>query len=1031
MDAERWKKIENIFQSALDLTGAEREEFISAECGDDDELRREIEKLIARFETEDSFLESPVWTDSRFLQSEVKREIAKSLDDEISPRGETEKSLIGQRVGVFELTEELGKGGMGMVYLGVRADGEFRQKVAIKLIKRGMDTDFIIKRFRQERQILANLNHPNIARLIDGGTTSDGLSYFVMELVEGVPVIKYGERQKLDVRRKLETFLQICRAIIYAHKRGIIHRDIKPSNILIDEDGTPKLLDFGIAKILDPDSIHESVSPTATQMRLMTPEYASPEQARGEEITPASDQYSLGVLLYELLTGNRPYKFPSRAPHEIARVICEEMPSEPSSGKFGLTEKDAQFDENFCEQIDRIVLKALRKNPSERFKSVEEFAENVEKFLRGEKITAENFAEQTKYSEIGRTVGENQSRTDVLMNYAGENFPPNNFIKSAPTKVKSVSPRRKGIKQGIFVSILAFFLIPVLIGLTATGSANPVFCIVIFFLIIFGGIARVIYALLFEEKQQKIFDLSKAVNNEIGEAQTKLINSPAKGLTAIENDGKITAEEIPSGEKSIAVLPFKNLNTLSDGTTGGGEFLSIGLADALITRLSNVKKLVVRPTSSILLFGAAETDVFAAGEELKVEYILTGNILRAEKKIRVSIQLLDIKKKASVWAKRFDENFTDVLEIEDLISANVVELLLPHLTGADRRQVEKRGTDNAKAHEAYLRGRFYRNMFSDENLSKAYAAYREAISLDPDYALAYAGIADYYIWLGVNGVVAPTDAYPLAKDAARRAIELDDHLADAYASLAFAQICGDYDWIEAEKNAARAVALAPNYSVARLWYSYVLLTSERFDEALVQAKRAVELDPLTYVTHHVLALNYFMARRFDEALAQAAENVKNFAGIGMAFHFQSWILRNTGNYEDALTAVRRTIELSGDSLFLTITYAQTLAAARRRAETEELLQSIFEQGERQYLSYYQIALIYVYLDEKENALDALERAFEDREGWLIWLRIEPALDKLRREPRFVNLRKKIDRRSIGGNDVKKVEVISDSKISAD
>ena len=1030
MDAKRWKKIEDIFQSALDLAEAEREEFISAECGDDEDLRREIEKLIARFETDETFLESPVWTDSRFLQSEIKRGIVKSLDDEILPREEAEKSLIGQCVGVFELTEELGKGGMGMVYLGIRADGEFQQKVAIKLIKRGMDTDFIIKRFRQERQILANLNHPNIARLIDGGTTNDGLSYFVMELVEGVPVTKYSERHELDVWQKLEIFLQICRAIIYAHKRGIIHRDIKPSNILIDEDGMPKLLDFGIAKILDPDLIHESVSPTATQMRLMTPEYASPEQARGEEITPASDQYSLGVLLYELLTGNRPYKFPSRAPHEIARVICEETPSEPSSGKFGLTEKNAQFDENFCEQIDRIVLTALRKNPAERFKSVEEFAENVEKFLRGEKITAENFAEQTKYSEIGRTVGENQTKTGVLVNNASEKLSPDSFIKPAPTDAKAVSPRWRGIKQGIFISLLAFFLIPVLVGLTATGFANPVFFIVIFFLIFFGGIARVIYALLFEVKQQKIFDLSKAVNNEIGEAQTKLINSPAKGLTAIESDGKITAEEIPSGEKSIAVLPFKNLNTLS-GETTGGEFLSIGLADALITRLSNVKKLVVRPTGSILKFGAGNTDEFAAGEELKVEYILTGNILQAEKKIRVSIQLLDIRKKASVWAKRFDENFTDVLEIEDLISANVVELLLPKLTGADRRQVEKRGTDNAKAHEAYLRGRFYRNMFSDENLSKAYAAYREAISLDPDYALAYAGIADYYIWLGVNGVVPPTDAYPLAKDAARRAIELDDNFADAYASLAFAQICGDYDWIEAEKNAARAVALAPNYSVARLWYSYVLLTSERFDEALVQAKRAVELDPLTYVTHHVLALNYFMARRFDEALAQAAENVKNFAGIGMAYHFQSWILRNTGNFEDALTAVRRTIELSGDSLFLTITYVQTLAAAGRRAETEKLLQRIFEQGERQYLSYYQIALIYIYLDEKENALDALERAFEDREGWLIWLRIEPALDKLRREPRFVNLRKKINRRAIGGNDIEKIEVNSDSKMFAD
>lgn len=883
MQPNRWQQIEGIFQAALDLPIAERAEFIRAKCVDDGGLKAEVEKLVARYETEETFLESPVWTDSRFLQSEIKKDIASSFE-KIAPIAEKSESFVGREIGVYRLTEELGRGGMGVVYLAERADGEFKQKVAIKLIKRGMDTDFILRRFRQERQIAAALNHPNIVRLLDGGTTKDDLPYFVLEYVEGSPFFKYAREQKLALREKLELFLQLCAAVAYAHKRRIIHRDIKPGNILVTEDGIPKLLDFGIAKILDPELIHESLMPTATQMRLMTPEYASPEQVRGEEITTASDQYSLGVLLYELLTGTRPYKFPSRAPHEIARIICEEMPSEFSSGEFGqiITEnaESSSFDKDFCQKLDRIVLKSLRKNPLERYESVKEFAADIGRFLRNEPISTESF----------------------------------------------------------------------------TGEENKAL-------------------------PKSDFDSSNA------------------RLTTIPN------------QKSIAVLPFRILDAAVEAETGGGKFLGIGLADALITRLSNVRQFLVRPTNSILKYGEAAVDSLTAGGELQVKYVLDGSIIKTNARIRVSVQLVSVGEQTTVWAERFDEDLIDVLTLEDKISAKVADSLVPHLTTGERQKLEKRGTDLPKAYEAYLRGRFYRNMYTDEGLTKAFAAYEEAISFDPEYALAYAGIADYYIWLGVGGVVPPTDSYPLAKNAALRAIEIDNGLADAYASLAFAQICGDYDWIEAEKNAARAVQLNPNHSFARLWYSYVLLTIERFDESLEQAKRAVELDPLNYLTHQILALNYFMARRYDEAVEQVNLNVKNFPGIGTAYHLQSWFLRNLGRHDESLNAIHRAIELLGDSLFAKISHAQALAAAGKRAEAEEVLQRVFEQGKQRYISYYHIAIVYAYLNEKDKALAALERAYEDREGWLIWLRVEPSLDNLRSEPQFKHLQKKIDRRT--------------------
>jgi len=212
---------------------------------------------------------------------------------------------------------------MGAVYLAVRADDQFRQRAAIKLVKRGMDTDFVLRRFRNERQILAALNHPNIARLLDGGATEDGLPYFVMEYIEGLPIHRYCDTRRLTIAERLSLFRLVCAAAHYAHENQVIHRDIKPGNILVTEDGTPKLLDFGIAKILDPDLVADTIDPTVTAMRMMTPEYASPEQARGEQVTAATDQYSLGVLLYELLTGHRPYRLRNRSPHEIARIISE------------------------------------------------------------------------------------------------------------------------------------------------------------------------------------------------------------------------------------------------------------------------------------------------------------------------------------------------------------------------------------------------------------------------------------------------------------------------------------------------------------------------------------------------------------------------------------------------------------------------------------------------------------------------------------------------------------------------------------
>jgi serine/threonine protein kinase len=281
-------------------------------CDGDEELRREVQSLLDSHGRAGSFIDRP----SLFIAS-----------DEIEGDDATIDS--GQRIGAYRIVRELGRGGMGAVYLAERADESYRKRVAIKLIKRGMDTDAVLRHFRNERQILANFDHPNIARLFDAGTTETGLPYFVMEYVEGVSIDNYCDVHGLSIPERLKLFCEVCAAVKYAHRQAVIHRDIKASNILVTTEGVPKLLDFGIAKILQRDGTEATA--TMTLLRAMTPEYASPEQVRGERVTPASDVYSLGMVLYHLLTGQQPYRLKTRTPEEISRAIAEQEPTRPST----------------------------------------------------------------------------------------------------------------------------------------------------------------------------------------------------------------------------------------------------------------------------------------------------------------------------------------------------------------------------------------------------------------------------------------------------------------------------------------------------------------------------------------------------------------------------------------------------------------------------------------------------------------------------------------------------------------------------
>ena len=409
MNRERWAKIQEIYQRATKLLGDERTAFIRATCGGDETLRTEVESLFDSQMT--TLLDSEAKTLAGYYPT-APLLASSHLEDAtlvLPSMPVFTDEMIGRQIGAYKIERELGRGGMGTVYLASRADDQFQNQVAIKLVNRGMDSDFVIRRFLGERQILAYLNHPNIARLLDGGATEEGLPYFVMEYVEGQTIHHYCDSHRLTTIERLKLFLQVCSAVQYAHQNLVVHRDIKPGNILVTSTGEVKLLDFGIAKLLDAE--FSSSDTTAKFGRLLTPDYASPEQVKGEPITTASDIYSLGVLLYQLLTGHRPYHVTNTSPAEMVRVICEQEPDRPSTvinRSITLTDQREPAEKiltpgdvsklrhsqpqklrrQLAGDLDNVILKALRKEPARRYSSVEHFSEDIRRHLAGRPVTA-------------------------------------------------------------------------------------------------------------------------------------------------------------------------------------------------------------------------------------------------------------------------------------------------------------------------------------------------------------------------------------------------------------------------------------------------------------------------------------------------------------------------------------------------------------------------------------------------------------------------------------------------------------------
>jgi len=452
----------------------------------------------------------------------------------------------------------------------------------------------------------------------------------------------------------------------------------------------------------------------------------------------------------------------------------------------------------------------------------------------------------------------------------------------------------------------------------------------------------------------------------------------------------------------IAVLPFANISR-----DAGDEYFADGMTEELISSLSKIGGFKVIARTSVMKYKGADKNVAEIGQELKVGTILEGSVRKADDKLRITVQLIDVGSQAHLWSQEYDRELKDVFSIQTDIAQQVVEALKMQLMVGEKQQIQKKGTENLEAYTWYLRGRYYWNRRTVEGLKKAIEYFEYAIEKDPNYASAYSGLADSYTLLAVYGHLPPKEAYPKAKQAAGKALEIDDTLAEAHTSLAFARHRFDWDWAGAEREFKRALSLNPGYSTAHHWYSLYLMQMGRTEEGLTEIKRAQELDPFSLPINTDIGIHFYYARQYDRAIQQFQKTLKIDPDFARAYLDLGLAYEQKGMYGEAIEALQKGITLSKGSMILVATVARTYALSGRKSDAQRVLNELKAKSNQEYVPAFYFAPIYAGLGEQDQALEWLQKAYEERSGWLVFLKINPVFDGLHGDPRFLALLQKV------------------------
>jgi TolB-like protein len=474
----------------------------------------------------------------------------------------------------------------------------------------------------------------------------------------------------------------------------------------------------------------------------------------------------------------------------------------------------------------------------------------------------------------------------------------------------------------------------------------------------------------------------------------------AAGSAKKSQSGEVLEEltQDVSPTKILSVLPFRTISNVPHE-----DYLGIGISEALIIKLGAISQIVVRSSSTVLSQSGLRQDPLQIGRKLGIDFFLEGWVQKADHRIRVTIQMIDVNDGSSVWTGKFDALFTDIFEVQDTISEQVARALMLKLSGEERKRLTKRHTENSEAYRAYLKGRYFWNKRLASDLERACEHFRLATELDPDFALAYVGLADCYNMLSFFSGFCPKEFYPTAREAVAKARVLDDELAEAHASLALVEMMSDWNWQAAEQGFKHAIKLNPTYTPARQWYSKLLTALGRHDEALGQIREAQHLDPLSLIIGAIVGFVYYYARQYDEVIYHSRKNLELDPHFTLTYWDLGWAYQQKGMFPEAIATFKKAVSLSGGGTKMVSELAYTYAIAGKKDEAEAELKRLLRLSKKHYISPYEIGTIYVGLGDKDQALSWLRRAIEDRAWESICLCVEPKLDGLRADPRFKEL----------------------------
>jgi len=840
----------------------------------------------------------------------------------------------GTRLGRYEIRSKIGAGGMGEVYLA--QDTELDRKVALKILPAEVATQRDrMERFVREAKAAAALNHPNIAHIYEIGssplavkgtdahsTTNQETHYLAMEFIDGQTLRQLIHSRQKELPKLLRYLQHVAEGLAKAHAAGIVHRDLKPDNIMITRDGHAKILDFGLAKLIEqPPMLGGDSSEVATAVMLQhstpgvimgTVGYMSPEQAQGKtnEIDQRSDVFSFGCILFEAATGKKPFEGDSVV-KSLHSLIYEPAPP------------IAHLNPSAPPELQRIVRRCLAKDADERYQSIKEVAIELKELRR----ELQGAGLDTTVPPPSRGMPSGASHvTNTGSNSGG---PPSSAPSSSiQTRASSAEYVISGIKQHKFAAGI------VLLVLLAAVTAGA------FYL---------------------------------------------RG-----RNSRVTI-------KSIAVMPFVNESRNADV-----EYLSDGMTETLITSLSQVPNLNVKARSSVFRYKGKEIDPKNVGKELNVQAILNGRVAQHGDQLTLNLELVDVQTENVIWSEQYNRKQSDLVSLQSDLARDVSSKLKIKLSGADEQKLMKNYTQNAEAYKLYLQGRFYANKRTPKDSRKAIECFQQAVSIDPNYAIAYAAMGISYAYLTIYGNDPASETFPKAREFSLKASEVDSTLAEPHILLGLLKFLQDHDFAGWERESQLALAANPNSTDAHRLNGLRLTCLGRFEEALAEEQRALEIEPLSTAGNINYALSLFYSGRIDESEGQLKKAIELAPDFWFSHFYLYSVYRFKSNYAQAVEELAKSKELRDET-----EAAKLIRESFAKGGWQGLLHAVTVEHAPMKMTPYTMAGFYAETGDKDRAFAALNEAVDKADQFFGFVKIDPFMRPLRDDPRFPELLRRI------------------------